>query len=341
MNMKISLNRKPDYYRLDNCVIDAVEEISHDQFETFQRYPTANCEVITDNLQNITEDTREERHCMLLLDADGDDGFIVNPHGSDYARYSAFVPNARQLYKLAQHPSLAEFNIKMNRMVDQFTEEAIHGYKNGSYILDLSDVDSACDFVLFDRDLFAEMISERTEFIEVEETNNELYLTINPEYITEVPHELTQQELDIICAKHILWMNDVGGERANLSNCVLRDLDLYGRELSYCVCCSAAIENCNMHSASFINADFEGTHFSNCRMQDTYFERTNLSKAVFNNCDISDSFISGCKLTDAVMKDCNLDNTNPNGCDLQGYRFVEGDHTEQDSDNSSFGIQVQ
>ena len=88
MNINIELQRRPEDYRFDNCVIDVVEEMRHESFETFQNYPTARYGAITNSLHRLPEDTKDERHCILLLDADGDDGFIVNPHGADYARYS-------------------------------------------------------------------------------------------------------------------------------------------------------------------------------------------------------------------------------------------------------------
>ena len=76
MNIQIELQRRPEDYRLDNCVIDVVEEIPHDSFETFQNYPTARYGAITNSLHRLPEDTKDERHCILLLDADGDEGFI-------------------------------------------------------------------------------------------------------------------------------------------------------------------------------------------------------------------------------------------------------------------------
>lgn len=66
MNINIELNRKPEDYKLDNCVIDFVEEIDHEQFESFQNYPTARYGVITDCLHQLPEDTRDERHCSRL-----------------------------------------------------------------------------------------------------------------------------------------------------------------------------------------------------------------------------------------------------------------------------------
>lgn len=34
---------------------------------------------------------------MLLLSKTGDDGILVDTQGYDYPRYSAFIPNARQI----------------------------------------------------------------------------------------------------------------------------------------------------------------------------------------------------------------------------------------------------
>ena len=35
--------------------------------------------------------------CVLLLSKTGDDGILVDTQGYDYPRYSAFIPNARQI----------------------------------------------------------------------------------------------------------------------------------------------------------------------------------------------------------------------------------------------------
>ena len=330
MNILIDLNRKPDDYRIKYCEVDLVVELDHDRFTEFQNHPLEYYDFITDNLRKLQNDEGDVRHCILLLDQDSEDGFIVNPHGAGYARYSAFVPKARQMVQL-QYPSLAEFNNRMCRMTDRFTAEALQGHKDGSYAIDLTSVESECDFEMFDRDLFVAMMSEHDEFTDVEENNGDLYLTVDPKYIDDVPRELTQRELDVICAKHILWKNNAGGERANLSNRIMRNLSIYGTDLSYCVCVSSVFENCDMHSTAFINADFENTQFQNCCLQDTYFEGTHLVGAVFEDCDISNSIINNCNLKNAVMRDCNLDNTNPTGCDYTGFREVEGDVKEDES----------
>ena len=167
MNIQIELQRRPEDYRLDNCVIDVVEEIPHDSFETFQNYPTARYGAITNSLHRLPEDTKDERHCILLLDADGDEGFIVNPHGAEYARYSAFVPNARQLCRLAQYPSLNRFSSDMEKLVEHFELEILRNQKDGRYQFSMNTVS---DYYLekfdgfLDRNLFLNMLSVRKSF---------------------------------------------------------------------------------------------------------------------------------------------------------------------------------
>lgn len=319
MNINIELQRKPEDYRLDNCVIDVVEEMKHESFETFQNYPTARYGAITNSLHRLLEDTKDERHCILLLDADGDDGFIVNPHGADYARYSAFVPNARQIYRIGQYPSLNEFSSDMEKLVDHFTLEILKNQNNGRYSMSTHDVSEYYE-QHFDRflnyGLFQNMLSERPEFSDVEEYCDELTVTVRPE-LRNFPRArtLSQKELDVICAKHVLWLNDAGGEQADLSNCVLKGLFLRGKDLSHAYCNSAVFDDCNLESTDFSSAELESARFTNCEMMDLFAVKTNFIDAEFESCDLSDATIAECLMMNSTIKNCNLDNTNLSDCD--------------------------
>ena len=65
-------------------------------FKQFSRALLADYDFIAENKDAIQRD-KDARHCLLILDAEGTDGFLVDPQGYNYARYSAFVPNARSL----------------------------------------------------------------------------------------------------------------------------------------------------------------------------------------------------------------------------------------------------
>ena len=73
-----------------------VIELPSQRFQQFSRALLADYDFIAENKNAIRHDD-DARHCLLILDAEGKDGFLVDPQGYNYARYSAFVPNARSL----------------------------------------------------------------------------------------------------------------------------------------------------------------------------------------------------------------------------------------------------
>lgn len=319
MNINIELQRKPEDYRLDNCVIDVVEEIPHESFETFQNYPTARYGAITNSLHRLPEDTNNERHCILLLDADGNDGFIVNPHGTDYARYSAFVPDARQICRMQQYPSLNEFSSDMEKLVEHYALEILRNQKDGQYQFSMTTVS---DYYLekfdgfLDSNLFLKMLSECPEIVELEEYCDELTAKVKPAFRkTANVRTLSQKELDVICANHVLWLNDAGGEQADLSNCVLNGLFLRGRDLSHAYCNYTVFDDCNLDSVDFSNAELESARFTNCKMKDMYAVKTNFVDAELESCDLSDATIAECLMMNSTIKNCNLNNNNLSDCD--------------------------
>ena len=80
----------------DTCAVDKVIELPSLRFQQFSRALLADYDFIAENKNAIRHD-EDARHCLLILDAEGTDGFLVDPQGYNYARYSAFVPNARSL----------------------------------------------------------------------------------------------------------------------------------------------------------------------------------------------------------------------------------------------------
>ena len=96
MIIQAELKRKQSEYEGEACAVDKVIELSAQRFQQFSRALLADYDFITEN-KNAIRHEGDARHCLLILDADGMDGFLVDPQGYNYARYSAFVPNARSL----------------------------------------------------------------------------------------------------------------------------------------------------------------------------------------------------------------------------------------------------
>ena len=96
MIIQAELRRKQSEYEGEPCAVDKVIELPSPRFKQFSRALLADYDFIAENKNAIRHD-EDARHCLLILDAEGTDGFLVDPQGYNYARYSAFVPNARSL----------------------------------------------------------------------------------------------------------------------------------------------------------------------------------------------------------------------------------------------------
>ena len=96
MIIQAELKCKQTGCEADPCAVDKVIELPSQRFQQFSRALLADYDFIAENKNAIRRDD-DARHCLLILDAEGTDGFLVDPQGYNYARYSAFVPNARSL----------------------------------------------------------------------------------------------------------------------------------------------------------------------------------------------------------------------------------------------------
>ena len=94
MIIQAELKRKQSEYEGEACSVDKVIELPAQRFQQFSRALLADYDFIAENKTAIRHDD-DSRHCLLILDAEGKDSFLVDPQGYNYARYSAFVPNAR------------------------------------------------------------------------------------------------------------------------------------------------------------------------------------------------------------------------------------------------------
>lgn len=96
MIIQAELRRRQFEYEGEACAVDKVIELPTQRFQQFSRALLADYDFIAEN-KDAVQYGADSRHCLLVLNAGARDGFLVDPQGYDYARYSAFVPNARSL----------------------------------------------------------------------------------------------------------------------------------------------------------------------------------------------------------------------------------------------------
>ena len=100
MKMNVQLQRKVSEIETYPCVVEKIVELSESDYAYFYQNLLNDYDFIRDNLDAMYEDGEGVFHCLLVLGEGQEDGILVESEGCSYARYSAFVSCARQIYRI-------------------------------------------------------------------------------------------------------------------------------------------------------------------------------------------------------------------------------------------------
>lgn len=99
MKINAVFQRKGTDIETEPCIVENVIELSESEYDYFSHNLLKNFDFIAENKdQMYCKDG--VNHCLLVLGENHSDGILVSSEGSHYARYSAHIPNARQLWEM-------------------------------------------------------------------------------------------------------------------------------------------------------------------------------------------------------------------------------------------------
>ena len=305
------------------CAIESVVELPAEEYRRFSKNLLGRFDFIRDCKAPLHQDSMGVNHCLLVLGEGSNDGILVRSEGSDYARYSAYLPNARQFLRQEMHPSMAIFEERMVKLVDQFARSAIVCQDDGCYSLSIESVRRRAGEDHIDANLFATMLSERPEFQLVEMDEDRIHAFLEEKYVVmeespDVRH-LSKREVTTMVAKHQLWLNGDGGECADFSNCYLDNYQFPYAQLRGANFDNATLVNVSLSNADLTEGSFGGTKFVGCDMRnvkakdayfkDAVFRDTDLAWITFSHSNLKNATFTGCELEYAEYVDCCIENT--------------------------------
>lgn len=127
-------------------------------------------------------------------------------------------------------------------------------------------------------------------------------------------------EIEIICAKHALWIYDEkGGERADFSNCLLENVDLSNCNLCGADFSGANFINCKLDDASMCDAEFKDAKFKQCSLRHFTAEGADFTESDFYNCDLRGAYFTASNFTNGKMSDCNFSESSFMNCCLESW----------------------
>lgn len=320
--LKVPLQRKEPEVHFEACQVDHVHTLSESEFRFFQHNLMLETDFLRDyNLHHAAPPSEGVRNGVLVLSSGSDDGILVCTEGYDYARYSAYVPYAKQILMLKQYPALLDYGKEMTGLADKCIQKAVTVGLPEQYKLSLETLGSEVSHQPFNAELFLELLGNRLELEDMEVDGDDILLTISPEYLPRRDQELrtlSQEEFKVACAKHLLWIYGAGGEQANFSNCEFLGTDFSNMDLNSAVFDGAVFKSCTFHDASLCFASFRGCTFLGCGCRDLTAEEANFQKVVFDHCDLSGAVMTHSDLSDAVLQDCETDHASMQNCLIKG-----------------------
>ena len=260
-------------------------------------------------------------NALLILNNQTGEGILVNSEGSSYARYSAYLPFAKPYldYELA-------------RIADYCVSEGAENTSDGLWAITFDEIHEQFDMDVSEnsgiQEELLDLLRTRQEIAKIIATEDEFEIQYSLDICPPVPvlkekyEEISQEDVDVAVAKHMLWVHDVpGGERADFSGKRLRDLDLSGYKLNSALFRDALLENCQFNSAELCFADFSGAVLKDCKLQYVSADELNLKSAFLENCDFSYLIGCHCNFADATFSECNLFNGKAMQCCFDNTTF--------------------
>lgn len=360
MQARAIFRRKEVCFEPSECEIEKVIHLSDSDFARFQQTLLDNYDFLHENadLMRVEDGVT---HCLLVVGETFEDGILVNSEGSDYARYAAYFPNAKsflltqgQTRQVVQAEAPAEaaspsavggisaallaYGEKMNRLVDLAIFQALECHDQSTYIISPSELQDTSVRDPFDVELFIAMLKERPEIVDMDVGDNgEVMVTLSLESIIE--HDLskmrvlTQDDVEIMYAKHILFNHDEGGEKADFSGCRLTNLDMRHMQLNgadftgallegvrmndaglcFCTFRDAKLVGCNLNGAIAEESDFCGATFTECKMRNGIFTHSNFAHTSFQDTDLWMSSFASCCIENSSIMDTETEGVNLSG----------------------------
>lgn len=237
--------------------------------------------------------------------------------------------------------SLNQYETEMKALAEKIVAESLKGQFRGAMLIRKSPI-SIDGEIPVQKDLLLAMLRERKEFQEVKEYDNDIHIRIADAYVQDQERdlkELTDDEVEIMCAKHVLWLLNAGGEQADFSHCKLTYSDMMRYNLRNAVFENALFVNMRLTDANFYGAKLRNAQFQNCFGERCNMDYADLRGVKFSRCRISDSYFEHCNLSQVrfcgneelhiIFRNCCLSDTDFGMADMDKCRAWEIDYNEE------------
>lgn len=121
LNLQAIFTRKAEDYPVRDCVIEKIVELPEAEYKYFKTAPLRDMPFISENIDLMHRDKNGVFHCLLVLGEESSDGVLIEAEGYNYARYSSFMPGAREF-----------LTARLTQLAEQLVQEAAPSTSTGT-----------------------------------------------------------------------------------------------------------------------------------------------------------------------------------------------------------------
>lgn len=122
LNLQAIFTRKAEDFPVWDCVIEKIVELPEAEYKYFKTAPLRDMPFIAENTDLMYRDENGVFHCLLVLGEESSDGILIESEGYNYAKYSSFMPGAREFV-----------NVRLNQLADQIIRKSTQNTSNGTW----------------------------------------------------------------------------------------------------------------------------------------------------------------------------------------------------------------
>ncbi len=169
-----AFNRKADFYAPEKCVVEKVIELHETAFKKLLEKPLED-QYFIKKYRELMGVEGGMHHCILALDSKSGDGLLIKSEGSDYARYSQYIPNAKDIvWKHEQSLALDDLKTHMDCCIKRWLKQYANEDKFSISLTDLIDDSNLAEIFV---DYASEMLSSDPRIETCELTQNTIDVT--------------------------------------------------------------------------------------------------------------------------------------------------------------------
>lgn len=202
MKFKANFVEKPGNFQMDDCQIEKVVELSHEDFCRLKITPLANQSFFAEQ-----KDCMFSRdgviHCLLALGQGSNDGVLIDAEKYDYARLAAYIPGMRDIV-----------NAQMERAADFIIRWGTENTASGSWCVYFDDLEEHLDLTVREGSGLDSMLraalKQRPEVSAVDMHDGCIEMEYRSEYCRQLNSTLETKAPEL-CLKDILPVLAGGG----------------------------------------------------------------------------------------------------------------------------------